>query len=104
MRYVLRCGTSIALGWCAGPRLVVICALRSGVSFEAPKRQKTRGGATEYRVRQQLAKYRDARRGGSGSLQRRERGVANVDRLTRIQSQAAESGLHSVDSGELRQG
>ena len=72
--------------------------------FEAPKRQETPGGATEYRVRQQLAKYRNARRGGAGTLERRERGVANVDRLTRIQSQATESGLHSVDIGELRKG
>src|SRR5260370_9839274 len=102
MRSLRRCGTSIALGWCGGPGLVVICALRTGVSFEAPKGQETSGGAAEHPVRRQLAKYRDALRGGSGSLQRRERGVPNVDRLTRIQSQAAESGLHSVDSGELR--
>ena len=72
--------------------------------FEAPKRQETSGGAAEHPVRRQLAKYRDARRGGSGTLERRERGVANVDRLARIQSQAAEGGRHSVDIGELRKG
>src|SRR5258708_22540135 len=72
--------------------------------FEAPKRQETSSEAAEHPVRRQLAKYRDAPRGGSGSLERRERGVANVDRLTRIQGQATESGRHPADIGELRKG
>jgi hypothetical protein len=35
-------------------------------------------------------------------VERRERGVANVDRLTCIQSQGAEGVRHAVDVGELR--
>ena len=47
---------------------------------------------------------RDAPGGGPGSLERCEGRVAKVNRLLRIESQAAKRGWYTVDIGELREG